>query len=517
MQSDVNLKKLAELARDEMIEDLGLKMTVDVGDDFFNALFYGTLKTFPERVDSSGFCHTCYGEVNDVKRYRHGHYPRDAAEAAWMLASCGFVDKATRILQFNLRNIPEGQYYIPHIYRPDGSIKANTIQVDTPMYHVQALRRCVEVVGPNETFRTIFTKLIDILEGTWERHFHPEWNLLDAGNCNEAVGGEEVTCDILTNSLWTLGCSSMAWLGKTFDRPELIETYTNRKFQLEAGIEKILYDPQEKIYRVKRNAGTDVYGDYIKWINLYPQRYYPGNPETWDNAFEILKETTIINWDGMEVICEYQERGSLIGQGFAQLLSYLGQTGRFDLLSQHLDFARKTITKPVNIYPEGWQFSEEEYKEHYKPFGNIWQAYETNPDGDYTIDSGNCEQCAVFLNLFIKDLLGVDVTDEGLHLWPKLPFDFQNVSVDRVPVRFQNGQLTTVSYELTRKVTSVDMKVITDALPAKLTLAIPAGADNIQVKINGSETQDRTIRNEKDVTWVSIILDAASCSIKIAF
>jgi hypothetical protein len=509
MKNEIGLEKLAELARDEMVEDLGLRMSIDVGDAFFNALFYGTLKTFPERVDSSGFCHTSYGEVNDVKLYRWGHYPRDAAEAARVLACCGFVDHAIRILEFNIRNTPENQHYIPHILRFDGSIKANTVQVDTPAYQVLALQRCVELSGPSERLRLLYARIKQIMESTWDCHFHKDWQLLDAGNYNEAVQGTEVTCDLITNSINANAYAALGYLCRVFNEEELAEKYAMRKKILESGIENILYDPDEKIYRVKRDIKTGKYGSYINWINIYPQRYYPGNPQTWDNAFEILKQTTTINWDSMEVICEYPERDGLIGQGFAHLLSYLGQTGRFALLQRHMDFARQTIRKPVNIYPEGWKYKDPDEPTQYEKnfsakYGDTWQAYMTNPEGDYTVDSGNCEQCAVFLFIFINDLLGVNVMSEGVHLWPKLPFGFENIKINNVPVRKKQECLTRISYEMERKNNQVDMTITTDDRLARVTLSVPVNASHLKVKINGVLCEKYETSEVNDVNWISV-------------
>ncbi len=170
--SEINLNKLAEVTRNELVNDFGLKTLIDVGDNFFNALIYGTLKTPVERVDGTGFCQTSYGEENGVKCYGHTHYPRDTAEVARVLADFGLIDPALRILDFALRNKPKDQYYLPHVYRPDGSIQANTIQIDTPAHVIRALSRCVELLGPEEKLFRMFSELNTIMDGVWAHHFH---------------------------------------------------------------------------------------------------------------------------------------------------------------------------------------------------------------------------------------------------------------------------------------------------------------------------------------------------------
>jgi len=502
--------RLAELARRDLTEYYGLGMHIDVGNDFWNALIYGTLKSLVERTDSSGFCQTSYGEENGVKCYGETHYPRDTAEAARVLAAWGLVDLALRILDFTLRNKPADQYYIPHVYRPDGSVKANTVQVDTPAHVVRALARCIELAGPEERSTDMFRQLDAILDGTWERHFHPEWQLLDAGNYNEQIEGDGLICDLFTNCSLVSALEAMIAMARVFDRRSLIDKYETRREQLVRGIEGALHDTQRDIYRVKVDLPSGRGCDQVNWVNLYCQRWYSGNTSAWDNILDVLRQETTICWDGMDVISGSSTREGVLGKFFGHLLAYLAQTGRFALLDRHLLFAEKTIKRPGNLYPEWWYYQDPEKLSEYqvgfwKIYSGIWKPYSTDPEGDYTMDSGNCEQCAAFLSHFTEDLLGVTVTDDGLDLCPRLPFRFSRVIVRNSPTRRIGDKPAHIGYELRRGTGRLEMTVsLEEDLPIRL--AIPVGPDISRptVELDGSPCVSYNLREQRDVTWLTI-------------
>jgi hypothetical protein len=513
-------KILARLARTELMDDLGLKLQVDFGNDFWNALFYGTLKTFVERVDANGFCQTSYGEENNVKCYGEVHYPRDASEAARALADCGFVESAIRILEFNLNHIPEGQYYLPHVFFRDGSIKANTIQVDTPAHVANALARCVELAGTSERLRKLFLKMDEVMAGTWQHHFHEDLNLLDAGNYNEQGfgGGAEPICDLFTNTSMARAMLSMAKLAEVFGKVEISSKYRSRYEQLNEGIEKHLFDPMRKVYSIKYDLTTGQQDTLVNWMSLYCRRWYAGNPEAWENTFDILQKNTTLDWDGMRVITGLADRYEVLGKVYAQMLAYLGRSGRFKMLSEHMTFAEKTIRRPSNIYPERWYYKRPEpfgeyHQWFFSHFEGIWDAYRDNPNGDYTIDSGNCEQAAVFLSHLVEDLLGIRAEDGFVSLWPKLPFEFTHISIKNVPVKQNGNEIEYAGYELDRKKDQLSCRIETRNIAAvELTLAMPEDAKPVSVNVNGQPLNDYSVRKENDVRWFSFKLRSAGMS-----
>jgi hypothetical protein len=498
-----NLNKLAEVTRNELVNDFGLKTLVDVGDDFFNALWYGTLKTLVERVDSSGFCHTSYGEENDVKCYGHTHYPRDTAEAARVLADVGLTDPALRILDFTLRNKPRDQYYIPHVYRPDGSIQANTVQIDTPAHVVRALARCVELLGPEEKGFRMFSELDTILDGTWVNHFHSQWNLLDAGNYNEQLDTKGTVLDLFTNCSMHCGMALMAKMARTFGREALAGKYEERKSLLESGIEKSLYDPEHDIYLLLRELDSGQPSDQVNWVSLYCRRWYPGRPQAWENIFSLLHDRTLIQWGDFKIVSQDTARVGIVGKAFGYLLSFLAGTGKVQTLSEHLNFARKTIRRPVNVYPEWWYYqplghSHEYWDGFWQKYQGIWDAWTVDPEADYTVDSGNCEQVSVFLAHFWEDLLGLGVTGSQFHLWPKLPFDFTRVSVKNAPVVHNQS----ISYELTRDETQTSVHLHQNvSFPLQVTAGMPASKEKINLFVNDQPVSKADIYRQNQVQW----------------
>jgi hypothetical protein len=504
-------KILAGLDRREMEESYGLNMAVDFGDDFFNALIYGTLKTLVERVDSSGFCRTSFGEENNVRCYGLTHYPRDTAEAARVLASWGLADYAIRILEFTLRNKPKDQYYIPHVYRPDGSIKANTIQVDTLAHVILAIGRCVEMVGTQDRLCDLFSEMDRIVDGVWQNHYHAEWQLLDAGNYNEQISSQGVICDLFTNCAFAAGLSQMAKMAGVFCRNDLTEKYQSRLSLLTDGIEKKLYDPQREIYLLKKDFPTGEVSSLVNWVSLYAHRWYGGRSQGWENVYRELERETTIDWNGIQVVSGSSAREGILGKYFGFLLAWLAGTGRFESLSRHMMFARQSIVRPSNVYPEWWYYQEPELMEEYwvgfwKKYGTIWQPFKTNPEGDYTVDSGNCEQSAVFLHHCVSDLLGVHLENGSLHLSPRLPFEFGNYSVKDVPLFMVDGKLSSVSYELGQNEGQTNFHVSVRGMESfRVTLAIPDCGGGVKVCVDG-QPHDFEICKINEVRCVTIEL-----------
>ena len=413
---DIDFKRLAEVSRDELAENYGLNLDIDFGDDFLNSLFLGTLKTFADRVDSSGFCQTSYGECGNVKCYGVTHYPRDAAEAGRVLAMVGLYEKARAILDFTLRNIPQGQTYIPHVYNFDGSVRYNTVQVDTPGIVATLLSKLVELQPADDFLNKCYGRLKPIFNETWKTHFHSELNLLDAGNYNEQFdGGAEVICDIFTNTAVYAGFKAMAAVAGAFDDPESQSKFDRHANILADGIEKNLHDTEEGFYRTHVTLSNGQAGP-IGWHSFYCSRWYPMLPKTLETTFEFLKTTTTLKVGDFNIIsCEPNQEHRILGKIFGRLIGYLAQTGKHELLREHLDFAKKNIRKPANIFPEWWYLTEDKNPAEYwqgfwKKYKGIWTPYDQDIEGDYTVDSGNCEQCAVFLAHMLEDVSKIDLT-----------------------------------------------------------------------------------------------------------
>ena len=423
-------RALAQRARRELRETFGIACEIDFGDTFLNALFWGSLKSLADRVDPTGFCQTSYGEENNIKCYGTSHYPRDAAEAAGVLASVGLAELGTRILRFSLEHVPEGQYYLPHVYRRDGSIRANTIQVDTPGHLARALERCVRQTGPEAGNEVLYRQLCGICRGTWARHYHPEFQLLDAGNYNEQGfdGSRERLLDLFTNTAMHSGLAALGRVAAEFGDDRAAEEFAECAELLASGIEARLFDPECGFYRSAYSLQRGGFMPEENWIILYCRRWYAGRPEAWENAYERLRTESAIRWDTHTLVTGETpgRRFMLLGKFFARQLGYFAETGRASELRDGFAFLRETVRRPSNLYPEWWfHHRPRELSGYIRDFladhRDLWCAYTEDPEGDYTVDSGNCEQTAVFLQEMFDRILGVSFPGGELRLQPVLP------------------------------------------------------------------------------------------------
>jgi hypothetical protein len=230
----------------------------------------------------------------------------------------------------------------------------------------------------------------------------------------------------------------------------------------------------------------------------------------WENNFNLLQDRTTISWDRFNVISLDPDKVGIVGKAFGHLLGYLAETGKVQMLSQHLNFARHTIRRPINVYPEWWYYqplgrSHEYWDGFWQKYKGIWEAWTVDPEGDYTVDSGNCEQVSVFLGHFWEDLLGLEVMNGRLNLWPKLPFEFKTVMVKNAPV-FHNQ---TVSYELNRNEAQTSIHLQRDKdVPLRLTLGMPASKEKIKLTLNDQPLSAADIRRQDQVQWISADLPA---------
>jgi hypothetical protein len=344
------------------------------------------------------------------------HYPRDTAEAARVLAMVGLFEKANAILEFTLSHIPQGQTYIPHVYNPDGSVRANTVQVDTPGIVATALGKLVELQGCNDSLKRKYDRLAFIFRETWKTHFHEKLNLLDAGNYNEQFsGGSKLICDIFTNSAFYAGLTAMNTVAKAFGDHDAVEENKEKMRKLTKGIEQNLFDEEQGVYRSFIDPMGLEIGE-LNWHCFYCSRWYSMRPQAMEKMFEILRSKTTLKIGPFNIIsCEMNQDHEILGKIFSRLIGYLAQTGKLDLLREHLNFARRTIRKPANVFPEWWYLTRQKnpseyWKGFWKENKDIWKPYDEDPDGDYTVDSGNCEQCSVFLAHMIEDISGMNLS-----------------------------------------------------------------------------------------------------------
>ena len=196
---------------------------------------------------------------------------------------------------------------------------------------------------------------------------------------------------------------------------------------LAAGIEQRLFDPERGFYRSGYSLDRRGFMPEENWIILYCRRWYEGRPEAWERAYAELLSDTAIRWDDHTLVTGETpgRRFMLLGKFFAQQLGYFAGTGREAELRDGLCFLEESVRRPFNLYPEWWfHHRPEKLSGYIRDFladhRELWCAYAEDPAGDYTVDSGNCEQTAVFLQHMLDDILGVRFRHGRLQLRPAL-------------------------------------------------------------------------------------------------
>ena len=369
---------------------------------FMKSLFAGTLQTLHDRVLESGFCHTSFGECGDVRCYGNSHYPRDAAECARALALTGAPETALRILQFNMELVGERRY-VPHVAAADKSIIHDNIQTDTLAHNVLALEACFNAGAEESELAALYQRMTQLARWLWEDHFHSSHDLLDSGNYNEQGfhGSREPLLDMFSNASCFAMYEALARLAEQIGTAAERTEFAACSARLADGIETHLRDREWNIYR----PAVRLSGEFefpLNWLSFYPVRWYAPDLTPYCNVLDLLWENSCNDWYGLQIpSCE--EPGHTyrtMGKVMAVLLSFTARFGQKERLETLLDFIEKTVRKPENIWPEYWFHHDPPDDEYHRWFFSeykAWTPFVANPDGDHTVDSGNCEQSAVFI------------------------------------------------------------------------------------------------------------------------
>ncbi len=428
------ISKTARLERLYHFSDLHLtgnyqyQTRLTTGDLHFDTVFLGTLQSFFDRLDTSGFCPTSFGEEGLYTAYGIVDYARDSAEAALALAEMGRPDLTDKILSFNLDHIPAGQYWVPHIYWKNGTVAINNIQVDTLAHQTLALQEAVALDGATPLRHRLFRILANLFHQTEIKHFHSEIHLFEAGNYNETgfEGSSDKLVEIYTNSVMEAGYRAMAWMSGMFNEGSN-EKYTDFEQTLSASIEEHFAGEPAQGYWVGMQWPSCEKIEMLYWLPLLSQHWHKGKITDREMLWRQLVEKTSISWDGMRVVtCEPpRDQYKLTGKIFASQLAYMAETGRYHELEELINFASRTISHPLNLFPEWWFHHRPEnprgcYTASIENTSAFYESYCDNPNGDYTYDSGNCEQCAFFLHDVWNSLAGISIRPEQVRIAPAL-------------------------------------------------------------------------------------------------
>lgn len=481
MMDDANRDKAVKVfTRAALQREYGMDMTFDTGHDYLDALALVTLKSLFDRIDESGFCHTSYGEENGVRCYGVTHYSRDTAEAARVIAMAGKPNLALKILAFTLDHIPRDNYHIPHVYHRDGSVKANTIQMDTPALVVIALADCYRYGGDAAEIERLYAILKKRMEDAWGHHYHPDYQLFDAGNYNEQLdGGDKPILDMFTNSAMVAAWSELSGLAAVFDAASYVGEYQSRSCMIAQGIERNLYDDVSGTYRIGYDLSSKTYDNTTTWLKLYPARWYRGRPEAWRNAYHELRDKASFLWQDKKIITgesgDMQFR--LVGKVFSMMLGFMAENSLADDFSHHWRFMTETIVHPRYLFPETWLVKDYPASlPYWKGFSEIhagvWTPLNPEGRGDWTVDSGNCEQCSVFLQHLFHDLLGLRPEAGKIRLRPALLQYSPSVKVTDMAIRQHDGNRGKLSYDFAMGQDHTDINILkTGKLP--LTVELP--------------------------------------------
>ena len=134
-----------------------------------------------------------------------------------------------------------------------------------------------------------------------------------------------------------------------------------------------------------------------------------------------------------------------------------------------------TVRHPENIYPEWWFHHRPAdltgyFKGFLDDYHGLWNAYAEDSDGDYTVDSGNCEQSAVFLQHMLADIIGIQYSRGKLKICPALK---KGSSCDNIPIIRHKEQLIKAGYHATMEGSQYRIAVkISSPLPLMLELPV---------------------------------------------
>ena len=129
---------------------------------------------------------------------------------------------------------------------------------------------------------------------------------------------------------------------------------------------------------------------------------------------EWLWNETANDWHGLRIPCCEPPHLSLrtLGKVVAVLMRYCAETGRRAKLAELFSFIETTVRRPADLWPEFWYHhapgpeDSPYFRDLFAHFSGIWVPFTEDPAGDHTVDSGNCEQCSVYLAHFSNEIIG---------------------------------------------------------------------------------------------------------------
>lgn len=430
-------------------------LVLETGNDSFDRLIRSTMLLQHDRVNPAGHLYESVGEINGASRYSSLMYPRTVGEAVYPMCAMGMTNDVIRFYDYMYKVVPAESPYWPHTMRP-GAVASTNVQVDISADVLCGFVYLWLFTGDEALVNRFFPMLDKRAKLIMERHFHEKSGLVDSGNYNEQYGGtKETLCEIFTNMITLKAYELAAYMLQQLGRDQEAEWYRDYAVKIKKGIQTYLTD---------KETGGFYAGFYLAsgkkiptdWSCSYATRYHDWVDEsTADKTYNLVLRNSMGSFLGREVWFGGGRIMETTTKCTGWRCGYLADTGRLLELNEELRFLADFTVQPKDILAEHYRISgEREYP--YVRFGGkldrryYWVGYRNEPNGDYTIDSGNGEQTVMFLEDFIRKVIGVDWRTSHSVIAPRWPLSFSDVTVAGIRLPLAPGKVRTISYRQIR-------------------------------------------------------------------
>ncbi len=496
--------------RNRLSTEAGIKLSL--GHRGLDTLVQGSVLSMADRVLENGALVESFGEVGGGYRYE-GVFCRSVGEYVRPAAAFGRADLAEKVLRFMLSHIPWGQVYVPHTFGYDGRLLGNCMQVDSighafyGMYHLWLYTGELSLF---KEYKKFFDDWLQCL--TWL--ILPEFNLVHSGNMNENVDGSaETMCELFTNTTILYGCRCLEKLMEAAGDSRRAKICRELAGRIQEGIETHLKYGRPEMYQVgfwvdEERKKKPVPDHYFKWLNTYSLRFYPDcDSAALENTHQELVRRSLARFGDYEIPMGYwPPEYSLIGKYAGWYLGYTAQTGRMKELATMLRFISEYTKKPCDMWPEAWTLKDSDWVKReacHRDFG--WTTYEDDPDGDYTMDSGNAEQLILSMEHLSRHVIGVDLREGKPGIHPAWPLEWGEVDIDGLVLPDGQGRIGAVGYCLKQTDPGTELKI--GRMPKWVSeISLPVRQDcSYKTRVDGVETLPSKVEkgNEADRAYFS--------------
>jgi hypothetical protein len=509
--------------KDRLFQETGVILSLGRGG--LDTLMRGTVVSMGDRVLENGALVESFGEVGRGYRYE-GVFCRSVGEYIWPAAAFGRADLGEKVLRFMLSHIPWGQVYVPHTFGYDGRLMGNCLQVDSIGHAFYGMYHLWLFTGELSLFKE-YKKFFDDWLQTLTWLVLPEFNLVHSGNMNENIDGSAGTmCELFTNATILYGLRSLDILMEAVGDSKRGKICRDLAVRIKDGIETHLKYGRPEMYQVGFWVDEDrtkkpVPDHYFKWLNTYSLRFFPDcDQAALANTHEELVRRSLARFGNYEVPMGYSPpEYSLIGKYAGWYLGYTAQTGRMKDLETMLRFVSEYTKKPCDIWPEGWLLKGCEWVKNescHREAG--WTTFEDNPDGDYTMDSGNAEQLILSMEHIVRHVIGVDLRNGKPGIHPAWPLNWGEVDIDGMMLPDGNGKAGAVGYNLRQTQNETELTI--RRMPKwDMEVSLPVRKDcRHKVRIDGIETLAAKMETGKDADRVYFaIRNKSSVTVEVEY